>query len=85
MEGKRFDVGAMFLIKEVNLSYGAKVLFKEISETIGPRDRIALVGSNGSGKTTLLRLLMGEETPDSGSVENLIMQLLDIYLRMESQ
>lgn len=69
MEGKRFDVGAMFLIKEVNLSYGAKVLFKEISETIGPRDRIALVGSNGSGKTTLLRLLMGEETPDSGSVE----------------
>ena len=69
MEGKRFDVGAMFLIKEVNLSYGAKVLFKEISETIGPRDRIALVGSNGSGKTTLLRLLMEEETPDSGSVE----------------
>ena len=69
MDGKRFDVGAMFLIKEVNLSYGAKVLFKEISETIGPRDRIALVGSNGSGKTTLLRLLMEEETPDSGSVE----------------
>ena len=69
MEGKRFDVGAMFLIKEVNLSYGAKVLFKEISETIGPRDRIALVGSNGSGKTTLLRLLMEEEPPDSGSVE----------------
>jgi ATP-binding cassette, subfamily F, member 3 len=69
LEGKRFDIGAMFLIKEVNLSYGAKVLFKEISETIGPRDRIALVGSNGSGKTTLLRLLMEEETPDSGSVE----------------
>ena len=69
MDGNRFDVGAMFLIKEVNLSYGAKVLFKEISETIGPRDRIALVGSNGSGKTTLLRLLMEDETPDSGSVE----------------
>ena len=60
---------AMFLIKEVTLSYGAKVLFNEISETIGPRDRIALVGSNGSGKTTLLRLLMGEESPDEGSIE----------------
>ena len=59
----------MFLIKEVTLSYGAKVLFNEISETIGPRDRIALVGSNGSGKTTLLRLLMGEESPGSGSIE----------------
>ena len=59
----------MFLIKDVTLAYGSKVLFNEIEETIGPRDRIALVGSNGSGKTTLLRLLMGEETPDSGSVE----------------
>ena len=59
----------MFLIKDVTLAYGSKVLFNEIAETIGPRDRIALVGSNGSGKTTLLRLLMGEETPDSGSVE----------------
>ena len=59
----------MFLIKDVTLAYGSKVLFKEIAETIGPRDRIALVGSNGSGKTTLLRLLMGQETPDSGSVE----------------
>ena len=59
----------MFLIKEVTLAYGAKVLFNEISETIGPRDRIALVGSNGSGKTTLLRLLMGEENPNSGTIE----------------
>jgi len=64
-----FYSNAMFLIKEVTLSYGAKVLFNEISETIGPRDRIALVGSNGSGKTTLLRLLMGEESPGSGSIE----------------
>ena len=75
----------MFLIKEVNLSYGAKVLFKEISETIGPRDRIALVGSNGSGKTTLLRLLMGEETPDSGSVEKPDYATVGYYPRMESQ
>ena len=30
----------MFLIKEVTLAYGAKVLFNEISETIGPRDQL---------------------------------------------
>jgi len=59
----------MIFIKEVNLAYGHKKIFEEISETIGPRDRIALVGSNGSGKTTLLRLLMGEESPDSGMIE----------------
>ena len=59
----------MIFIKEVSLAYGHKKIFEEISETIGPRDRIALVGSNGSGKTTMLRMLMGEETPDSGMIE----------------
>ena len=59
----------MIFIKEVSLAYGHKKLFEEVSETISPRDRIALVGSNGSGKTTLLRMLMGDETPDSGMIE----------------
>jgi ATP-binding cassette subfamily F protein 3 len=59
----------MIFIREVTLSYGHKKLFNEISETIGPRERIALVGSNGSGKTTLLRLLMGEAVPDDGGIE----------------
>ena len=59
----------MIFIREVTLSYGHKKLFSEISETIGPRDRIALVGSNGSGKTTLLRMLMGEVQPDDGTIE----------------
>ena len=58
----------MIQIKEVSLAYGHKVLFNNISEVIGPLDRIALVGSNGSGKTTFLRMLMGEVEPDSGSV-----------------
>ena len=58
----------MIQIKDVNLAYGHKMLFDNISEVIGPLDRIALVGSNGSGKTTFLRMLMGEVEPDSGSV-----------------
>jgi ATP-binding cassette subfamily F protein 3 len=59
----------MIFIKEVNLAYGHKKIFEEISETIGPRDRIALVGSNGSGKTTLLKMLMGDVLPDRGTIE----------------
>ena len=60
----------MIFIREVTLSYGHKKLFNEISETIGPRERIALVGSNGSGKTTLLRMLIGEAvSPDEGGIE----------------
>ena len=34
------------------MAFGHKKLFTGINETIGPKDRIALVGSNGSGKTT---------------------------------
>lgn len=59
----------MIFIKEVNLAFGHKKVFQEISETIGTRDRIALVGSNGSGKTTFLRMLMGEVEPDEGEVQ----------------
>jgi ATPase subunit of ABC transporter with duplicated ATPase domains len=36
---------------------------------IGYGERIAIVGENGSGKTTLIRLLMGEITPDSGTIK----------------
>ena len=42
--------------------------FEGICETIGPRDRIALVGSNGSGKTSLLQY-MGQIEPDEGEIE----------------
>jgi ATP-binding cassette subfamily F protein 3 len=59
----------MIFIKEVNLAFGHKKIFNHISETIGARDRIALVGSNGSGKTTLLRMLMGEVDPDEGEIQ----------------
>ena len=59
----------MIFIREVTLAFGHKKLFNEISGTIGPKDRIALVGSNGAGKTTLLRMLMGEVQPDEGAIE----------------
>ena len=59
----------MIFIKEVNLAFGHKKIFNHISESIGARDRIALVGSNGSGKTTLLRMLMGEVEPDEGEIQ----------------
>ena len=59
----------MITLNEVSISYGDKVLFDGITSTIGQHDRIGLVGVNGSGKTTFFRILMGENSPDSGAVE----------------
>jgi ATP-binding cassette subfamily F protein uup len=44
------------------------VIVKEFTTTIARGDRVGLIGPNGVGKTTLLRLLLGELTPDSGTI-----------------
>lgn len=59
----------MITINQVTHNFGKKVLYNQINCVIGPRDRIALVGSNGSGKTTLLRMLIGEMEADKGSID----------------
>jgi ATP-binding cassette subfamily F protein 3 len=47
---------------------GGDTLFKNVSLTVRPGDRIALVGPNGAGKTTLLSFLSGLAEPDGGRV-----------------
>lgn len=47
-----------------------RALLNRITWSIGPGDRIGLVGVNGSGKSTLLRLLAGEQRPTSGQVKH---------------
>lgn len=59
----------MITLNEIDLAYGEKVIFDAISVTIGPRDRIGLVGVNGSGKSTLFKALLGEIELNSGTVE----------------
>ncbi len=43
-------------------------LFSDLSFSIGPYDRVCVVGKNGKGKTTLLRVLAGILNPVSGDV-----------------
>ncbi len=59
----------MITIRDLLLRHGERALFNKISATIGPRDRMGLVGVNGSGKSTFLKLLDGKVEFDSGEIE----------------
>jgi ABC transport system ATP-binding/permease protein len=54
--------------KELSKAFGARSLFKDLSFTLGPKSRLGIIGANGSGKSTLLKILLGEETSDTGEV-----------------
>jgi ATP-binding cassette subfamily F protein 3 len=49
-------------------AHGQRVLFSDVTITLTPGRRMALVGGNGTGKTTLLEILAGEQRPDTGTV-----------------
>jgi ATP-binding cassette subfamily F protein 3 len=61
-------VNFVLTVKNLSKSYGAQLLFTDVSFNINPGERIGLVGRNGHGKTTLLRLIQGEELPDTGEI-----------------
>ncbi|MEM7027880.1 MAG: ATP-binding cassette domain-containing protein, partial [Pseudomonadota bacterium] len=54
---------------KISHGYGDNKLIEKLSLKILRGDRIGLVGNNGVGKSTLLRILLGEITPDSGTVK----------------
>lgn len=58
----------MISINDLTLSFGGFDLLDNISLHIGDKDRIGLVGKNGAGKSTILKLIMGLQSPTSGSI-----------------
>ncbi len=59
----------VFDLHKVSYSVGERTLLDRLEWSIGPGDRIGLIGVNGAGKTTLLRLFTGELAPASGTVK----------------
>src|SRR3954468_4568318 len=59
----------MLTIADVSKSYGTRELFADVSLFIARTDRLGLIGPNGAGKSTLFGLILGEEKPDTGTIE----------------
>lgn len=59
------------LLEAINLSksIGAKTLFDDLTFTINPGEKVALIGRNGQGKTTLLQMLSGEDHEYGGEIK----------------
>ncbi len=74
------------LIEAQNIakSYGDLVLFKNVDLLITPGSRLGLLGANGCGKTTLIRVLIGQETADTGLV-NRSDQLQVVYFEQNRE
>jgi ATP-binding cassette subfamily F protein uup len=56
-------------LENISKSYGEKAIVKDFTGTIMRGDKVGLIGPNGAGKTTLLKIILGEETVDSGKVK----------------
>ncbi|MFP4226805.1 MAG: energy-dependent translational throttle protein EttA [Desulfobacterales bacterium] len=54
--------------EDVSKAYGDRLLFENMSFSLPPGGIVGVIGPNGAGKTTLFRMIMGKETPDSGSL-----------------
>lgn len=52
----------------VSKSFGDRLLLDRVSFSLPPGAIVGIIGPNGAGKSTLFRMIVGQETPDSGSV-----------------
>jgi len=55
-------------VNNISKTFGADLIFENISFDIKTNDRIGLIGPNGSGKTTIIKILYGLEHIQSGSI-----------------
>ncbi|MCB2217897.1 ABC-F family ATP-binding cassette domain-containing protein [Desulfofustis glycolicus] len=58
----------MLSVNHLDIRYGNKHLFRDLSAVVYPGDRIGLVGVNGTGKTTLMKIMAGETATDDSVV-----------------
>ncbi|HEX6935811.1 MAG TPA: ABC-F family ATP-binding cassette domain-containing protein [Actinomycetes bacterium] len=60
--------GGVVELRGAGFSHGPRTVLSDVSVTVGPQTRLAVVGPNGVGKSTLLSLLAGRLEAETGSV-----------------
>ena len=55
-------------VSNLSKSYGIRTLFSGLTFGIAQGERVALIAKNGTGKTSMFRIIVGEDTPDTGEV-----------------
>ena len=63
---REFSGDEVLVAEGLSKSFGEKQLFHDLDLLVTGGERIALIGDNGTGKSTLVKLIMGQETPDTG-------------------
>ena len=58
----------MIEIKDINKSYGALQVLRDVCVDIRQGEVVSIVGPSGAGKTTLLQIMGTLDKPDSGSI-----------------
>src|SRR5437879_5704827 len=61
-------LSAMLTVSQLSKSFAGRALFDDVSLQVNRGDRIGLVGPNGAGKSTLFALLLGDVSPDNGTI-----------------
>lgn len=61
--------GKVIEVENVSKAYGDKLLFENLSFTLPAGGIVGVIGPNGAGKSTLFKLITGQETPDSGTID----------------
>jgi len=56
-------------VDHLSKGFGERLLIDDLSFTLPRNGIVGVIGPNGAGKTTLFKMLMGMETPDSGTVK----------------
>ena len=56
-------------LADISKSFGSKIVFENLNETIWHGERVGLIGPNGAGKSVLLGMILGQGQPDSGEIK----------------